>query len=114
LTAKRFSIGSSKPAGQMMKITIPFLLSWLARPLNSLKVSEFSDRSIHTKLTALSIVLTHMVNLLLDDANVSTYLADLVDSAGAKDDSVLQGYISEVFRTCDWLILFWFSMGRGD
>jgi hypothetical protein len=37
--------------------------------------------------------LTHMVNLLLEDANIGKALA-----AGAKDDSVLQGYVSEVLR----------------
>jgi len=43
----------------------------------------------------LSEVLTHMVNLLLEDPNIQTVLAG---SAGAKDDATLEGYISEVFR----------------
>jgi len=37
--------------------------------------------------------LAHMVNLLLDDANISKALA-----GDAKDDSILRGYISEVLR----------------
>jgi len=43
----------------------------------------------------LSEVLTHMVDLLLEDPNIQTVLAG---SAGAKDDATLEGYISEVFR----------------
>jgi len=40
-------------------------------------------------------VLTHMIDLLLEDPNIQTVLAG---SAGAKDDATLEGYIAEVFR----------------
>lgn len=41
-----------------------------------------------------------MVDLLLEDPNIQTVLA-----AGLKDDTVLQGYIAEVFRMLSQLII---------
>jgi hypothetical protein len=71
-----------------------FLLLWSALLLSSLRVRAGVELFCHP-ISSFVPVLTHMVDLLLEDPNIQTVLAG---SAGAKDDATLEGYISEVFR----------------